>query len=109
MINLDKFYLLVLFVTDFKVLRFSFMMPTCSSLSTSAATKVAFKARMDPAAAVPIPGSEESCFGPFNTNVPIPYSIVTLNDAAGYNPSLGQNHSADKAKAPFNRALSSLK
>lgn len=68
------------------------MLQKVYSLSTSAATKVAFKAKMDPAAAVPVPGSDERCLGPFNTNVPIPYSIVTLNDAAGYNPSLGKNH-----------------
>ncbi|XP_075906091.1 cerebellin 18 [Nelusetta ayraudi] len=55
----------------------------------AAATKVAFKAKMDSAAAAPVPGTDQRCFGPFNTNVPIPYSITTLNEAAGYNPSLG--------------------
>lgn len=79
-----------------------------SSFVTSAATKVAFKAKMDPAAAVPVSGSEERCFGPFNTNVPIPYSTVTLNDAAGYNPSLGQNHHTNEVMLPFNTALSGL-
>ncbi|KAK5868472.1 hypothetical protein PBY51_009484 [Eleginops maclovinus] len=34
-------------------------------------------------------GSSEACFGPFNTNVPIPYSYVTLNHDNGYNPALG--------------------
>lgn len=48
---------------------------------------------MDSAAAAPVPGTDQRCFGPFNTNVPIPYSITTLNEAAGYNPSLGKNHS----------------
>ncbi|XP_061576215.1 cerebellin 18 [Cololabis saira] len=51
--------------------------------------KVAFMASMDPSVAVSTPGSSERCFGPFNTNVPIPYSSVTLNAANGYNPSLG--------------------
>ncbi|KAM3616310.1 uncharacterized protein V6R79_015818 [Siganus canaliculatus] len=53
------------------------------------ARKVAFKARMDPSIAVAVPGSETRCFGPFNTNMPIPYAHVTLNHDAGYNPSLG--------------------
>uniref|UniRef100_A0A3P9HSM4 Caprin-2-like n=1 Tax=Oryzias latipes TaxID=8090 RepID=A0A3P9HSM4_ORYLA len=51
--------------------------------------KVAFKASMDPNLAVAIPGSTERCFGPFNTDVPVPYSVVALNDGNGYNPSLG--------------------
>lgn len=54
--------------------------------------KIAFKATMDPNVAVIIPGSNERCFGPFNTNVPIPYGIVTLNDGMGYNPTLGRRH-----------------
>lgn len=54
--------------------------------------KVAFKASMDPNLAVAIPGSTERCFGPFNTDVPIPYSSVSLNDGNGYNPSLGKTH-----------------
>ncbi|XP_029302318.1 cerebellin 18 [Cottoperca gobio] len=29
------------------------------------------------------------CFGPFNVDMPIPYSSVTLNDNNGYQPSLG--------------------
>lgn len=67
------------------------MLQKVYSLSTSAATKVAFKAKMDSAAAAPVSGTDQRCFGPFNTNVPIPYSITTLNEAAGYNPSLGKN------------------
>uniref|UniRef100_A0A3Q2PQ20 Cerebellin 18 n=1 Tax=Fundulus heteroclitus TaxID=8078 RepID=A0A3Q2PQ20_FUNHE len=51
--------------------------------------KVSFKATMDPNMAALIPGSTERCFGPFNTNVPIPLSKVTLNSGNGYNPSLG--------------------
>ncbi|KAM8904238.1 cerebellin 18 isoform 1-T2 [Spinachia spinachia] len=43
-------------------------------------SRIAFEANM-------APGGQ--CFGPFSTNVPIPYSNVTLNDANGYNPSLG--------------------
>ncbi|XP_051253042.1 cerebellin 18 [Dicentrarchus labrax] len=55
----------------------------------TAGAKVSFKANMDPNIAIAIPGSNERCFGPFNTNVPIPYAIVSLNDGYGYNPSLG--------------------
>ncbi|XP_068174398.1 cerebellin 18 [Antennarius striatus] len=44
--------------------------------------KVAFKATMDPTLTA-------NCFGPFNRNVPIPYTNVTLNDGLRYNPSLG--------------------
>ncbi|XP_044057284.1 cerebellin 18 [Siniperca chuatsi] len=55
----------------------------------TAGVKVAFKATMDPNIAIVIPGSTERCFGPFNTNVPIPYSSITLNHGNGYNPSLG--------------------
>uniref|UniRef100_A0A3B4UE01 Cerebellin 18 n=1 Tax=Seriola dumerili TaxID=41447 RepID=A0A3B4UE01_SERDU len=55
----------------------------------TAGVKVAFKATIDPNIAVAIPGSTDHCFGPFNTNVPIPYATVTLNDGMGYNPSLG--------------------
>ncbi|XP_054455426.1 cerebellin 18 [Anoplopoma fimbria] len=47
-------------------------------------TQISFKATMGP-----IPGNTSPCFGPFNTNVPIPYTNVSLNDANGYNPSLG--------------------
>lgn len=54
--------------------------------------KVAFKASMDPNLAVAIPGSTERCFGPFNTDVPVPYSVVALNDGNGYNPSLGKTN-----------------
>ncbi|XP_029135266.2 cerebellin 18 [Labrus bergylta] len=43
--------------------------------------KVSFKATMD--------SRLGPCFGPFNTDVPIPYSLVALNDGNGYNPSLG--------------------
>ncbi|XP_031139433.1 cerebellin 18 [Sander lucioperca] len=49
--------------------------------------RVAFKATMNPNNTTP--GSTEYCFGPFNTNVPIPYSVVTLNHDNAYNPSLG--------------------
>lgn len=62
------------------------------SLFISAGTKVAFKATMDPKVAISIAGSTESCFGPFNINVPIPYTSVTLNYGGGYNPSLGRKH-----------------
>nr|XP_046244866.1 cerebellin 18 [Scatophagus argus] len=55
----------------------------------TAGVKVAFKATIDPNIAIAIPGSTERCFGPFNTNVPIPYSSITLNQGGGYNPSLG--------------------
>ncbi|XP_042270902.1 cerebellin 18 [Thunnus albacares] len=55
----------------------------------TASMKFSFKATMDSNIAVVIPGSTEHCFGPFNTNVPIPYSIVSLNDGYVYNPSLG--------------------
>ncbi|KAI3354551.1 hypothetical protein L3Q82_019061 [Scortum barcoo] len=55
----------------------------------TAGVKVAFKATMDSNIAIVITGSTERCFGPFNTNVPIPYSIMSLNDGMGYNPSLG--------------------
>ncbi|XP_071352799.1 cerebellin 18 [Trachinotus anak] len=55
----------------------------------TAGVKVSFKATIDPSIAVTILGSTERCFGPFNTNVPIPYGIVSLNDGMGYNPSLG--------------------
>ncbi|KAL6116454.1 uncharacterized protein ACO6RY_01070 [Pungitius sinensis] len=44
-------------------------------------SRIAFEANMNPGG--------PQCFGPFSTNVPIPYSNVTLNDANGYNPSLG--------------------
>ncbi|XP_068567665.1 cerebellin 18 [Cebidichthys violaceus] len=47
-------------------------------------SQIAFKATM-----VLTAGSTNICFGPFNTNVPIPYSNVSLNDANGYHPSLG--------------------
>ncbi|XP_070684718.1 cerebellin 18 [Pempheris klunzingeri] len=55
----------------------------------TAGVKVAFKATMDPNIAITIPPSTVGCFGPFNINVPIPYSSVTLNHGNGYNPSLG--------------------
>ncbi|XP_028275335.1 cerebellin 18 [Parambassis ranga] len=51
--------------------------------------KVSFKATMVPTIAINIPGSTEYCFGPFNTNVPIPYAVVALNEGNGYNPSTG--------------------
>ncbi|XP_042342847.1 cerebellin 18 [Plectropomus leopardus] len=44
---------------------------------------------MDQSIAVVIPGTNEACFGPFNTNVPIPYHTVSLNHYSGYNPSMG--------------------
>ncbi|XP_030600169.1 cerebellin 18 [Archocentrus centrarchus] len=51
--------------------------------------KVAFKATMDPSIAIATPGTTERCFGPFNTNIAVPFSSVTLNTGNGYNPSLG--------------------
>ncbi|XP_040030033.2 cerebellin 18 [Gasterosteus aculeatus] len=51
-------------------------------------SRVAFEAIMNPGARVSS-GTDPQCFGPFSTNVPIPYSNVTLNDANGYNPALG--------------------
>lgn len=68
------------------------------SLSTSAGVKVAFRAKMDPSAAVKAPGSNEACFGPFNTNVPIPYVLVALNNGSGYNPALGRKNTQLKQK-----------
>uniref|UniRef100_A0A672Z298 Cerebellin 18 n=1 Tax=Sphaeramia orbicularis TaxID=375764 RepID=A0A672Z298_9TELE len=55
----------------------------------TAAKKIAFKATINPDIAVMIPGTTDHCFGPFNSNVPIPYGIVALNHGNGYNPSLG--------------------
>ncbi|XP_047450397.1 cerebellin 18 [Mugil cephalus] len=52
-------------------------------------SKVAFTATMDPNIAIAISGSTERCFGPFNTNAPIPFGTVSLNNGNGYNPSLG--------------------
>ncbi|KAF3847889.1 hypothetical protein F7725_020917 [Dissostichus mawsoni] len=49
--------------------------------------RVAFKAS-NIASSTP-PGSSDACFGPFNTNVPIPYNHVTLNHNNGYNPAMG--------------------
>ncbi|XP_049432516.1 cerebellin 18 [Epinephelus fuscoguttatus] len=53
--------------------------------------QIAFKATMDPSVATMTPGTtdSDSCFGPFNTNVPIPYGNVALNHYHGYNPSMG--------------------
>ncbi|XP_030633898.1 cerebellin 18 [Chanos chanos] len=42
--------------------------------------KVAFTAAMGPMT---------GCFGPFTSNVPIPYSNVQYNEGLGYNPALG--------------------
>ncbi|XP_069003379.1 cerebellin 18 [Embiotoca jacksoni] len=53
------------------------------------ATKVAFTARMNTNIATTISGSAQPCFGPFNTNVPMPFSNVTLNNGNGYNAALG--------------------
>ncbi|XP_036392509.1 cerebellin 18 [Megalops cyprinoides] len=33
--------------------------------------------------------SHAGCFGPFTTNVPIPYNVISLNQGNGYNPALG--------------------
>lgn len=60
--------------------------------SASESVKIAFKATMDPNDVFMIPGSKERCFGPFNTNVPIPYASVALNHGHGYNPSWGRKH-----------------
>ncbi|XP_035009808.1 cerebellin 18 [Hippoglossus stenolepis] len=49
--------------------------------------KIAFKAFLN--ITLPTSASANKCFGPFNTNVPIPFDSVTLNDGMGYNPSLG--------------------
>ncbi|XP_029963534.1 cerebellin 18 [Salarias fasciatus] len=55
----------------------------------SESTKIAFKATMNSAIASVQPDLEVKCFGPFNINVPLPFSEVTLNDGFGYNPTLG--------------------
>ncbi|KAJ8383677.1 hypothetical protein AAFF_G00216480 [Aldrovandia affinis] len=34
-------------------------------------------------------GLPQKCFGPFTSNLPVPYDIVHLNDGHGYNPALG--------------------
>lgn len=60
--------------------------------SSSESVKIAFKATMDPNDALMIAGSNETCFGPFNTNVPIPYASVALNHGRGYNPSWGRKY-----------------
>lgn len=60
------------------------------SLLLSDSHKVAFTATIVPGDIIPPP---QNCFGPFNTNVSIPYTNVTLNDGGGYNPSLGKKHS----------------
>ncbi|XP_068441800.1 cerebellin 18 [Clinocottus analis] len=51
--------------------------------------QIAFKATMDPNNSKSGFRSTVRCFGPFVTNVPIPYAIVSLNDANAYNPALG--------------------
>ncbi|CAJ1066147.1 cerebellin-1 [Xyrichtys novacula] len=55
-----------------------------SVMEFTAGFKVSFKASMDPADA-----TSQNCFGIFTSNVPIPYSTVSLNDGFGYNPTLG--------------------
>ncbi|XP_075998477.1 cerebellin 18 [Genypterus blacodes] len=45
-------------------------------------TQVAFKAAMDPQVL------QDRCFGPFNTDLSIPYSLVSLNHGSGYNSAL---------------------
>lgn len=40
------------------------------------------------------------CFGPFNKNVPISYSNVSLNQGYGYNPALGEHPFKEKEKPP---------
>ncbi|XP_062242818.1 cerebellin 18 [Platichthys flesus] len=47
--------------------------------------KIAFKTCLN----ITLPRSALTCFGPFNTDVPIPFDSVSLNDGMGYNPSLG--------------------
>ncbi|XP_059187957.1 cerebellin 18 [Centropristis striata] len=54
----------------------------------AAGTKIAFNAFMNTTTSA-TSGSSIKCFGPFNTDVPIPYTDVTLNLGYGYNPSLG--------------------
>lgn len=55
----------------------------------SASTKIAFKATMNSSIATPQPDLNVKCFGPFNINVSLSFSVVTLNDGNGYNPALG--------------------
>ncbi|XP_062328985.1 cerebellin 18 [Osmerus eperlanus] len=43
-------------------------------------SKIAFRASMP---------SSSTCFGPYTSNVPIPYTSISLNDGHGYNPALG--------------------
>lgn len=50
-----------------------------SKLSTGG-RQVAFTATMSPMT---------KCFGPFTSNVPIPYKDISLNSASGYNAALG--------------------
>ncbi|XP_056297169.1 cerebellin 18 [Pseudoliparis swirei] len=52
-------------------------------------SRISFNAVMDPSNSNMIYGPTLPCFGPFNTNVPIPYSIVSFSDGHAYNPSLG--------------------
>uniref|UniRef100_A0A672ITG7 Cerebellin 18 n=1 Tax=Salarias fasciatus TaxID=181472 RepID=A0A672ITG7_SALFA len=66
-----------------------FMLPLSLCFSISESTKIAFKATMNSAIASVQPDLEVKCFGPFNINVPLPFSEVTLNDGFGYNPTLG--------------------
>lgn len=63
---------------------------------------IAFKATMDPNIAIAVAGLAEKCFGPFNTNVPIPYASVTLNHGGGYNPSLGRKYTHIHERITFN-------
>ncbi|XP_034557545.1 cerebellin-1 [Notolabrus celidotus] len=57
-----------------------------SVMDLSGGYKIAFKATMDPNN---IDGSLKGCFGIFTSNVPIPYTSISLNDGNGYNPTLG--------------------
>ena len=59
------------------------------SLLLSECHKVSFTATIVPDDLIP---PSQKCFGPFNTNVSIPYTNVTLNHGGGYNPSLGRKH-----------------
>lgn len=52
----------------------------------AAERKIAFQARMNVSIAT---GTLVPCFGPFNTDVPIPFGTVLVNDGNGFNPALG--------------------
>ena len=50
------------------------------------------------------PGSQ--CFGPFNRNIFIPYSVISLNNGNGYNPALGTHtHKQTIHLCPLNTSI----